>query len=132
MILVDTSVLIQFLRGDENDKVTIFERLIKDNQPFGISVYTYAEVLQGARDDREYRKLDAYLSTQRIFEPNPGIGTFREAASVYYTMKRKGFTLRGFIDVLIALTATHNNLTLLHRDRDFEHMKGALEKLKTL
>jgi predicted nucleic acid-binding protein len=132
MILVDTSVLVQFLRGEGNEKVSIFETLLERGQPFGISAYTYAEVLQGARDAAEYRKLDSYLSVQAIYEPKPGAETFREAATVYYKMKRKGFTLRGLIDILIALTATHNSLLLLHRDKDFEHMKQALRGLNTL
>jgi predicted nucleic acid-binding protein len=47
-------------------------------------------------------------------------------------MKRKVFTLRGLVDILIALTATHNGLILLHRDKDFEHMKQAIRGLTTL
>jgi predicted nucleic acid-binding protein len=132
MILVDTSVLAQFLRGEENEKVSLFETLLEEGQPFGISAYTYAEVLQGARDAAEYRKLDSYLGTQTIYEPKSGTETFREAATVYYQMKRKGFALRGPVDILIALTATHNGLILLHRDKDFEHMKQAVRGLATL
>jgi predicted nucleic acid-binding protein len=132
MILVDTSVLVQFLRGEENEKVSIFETLLEEGQPFGLSAYTYAEVLQGARDAAEYRKLDSYLGAQTIYEPKSGAETFREAATVYYQMKRKGFTLRGLVDILIALTATHNGLILLHRDKDFEHMKQAVRGLATL
>jgi predicted nucleic acid-binding protein len=131
MILVDTSVLVQFLRGEENETVSILETLLEDARPFGISAYTYAEVLQGARDAEEYQKLDLYLGAQTIYEPRPGPDTFREAAGVYYQMKRKGLTLRGLVDILIALTATHNGLILLHRDRDFEYMKQAIQELVT-
>jgi predicted nucleic acid-binding protein len=132
MILADTSILVQFLRGEENEKVSLFETLLEEGRPFGISAYTYAEVLQGAWDATEYRKLDSYLGTQTIYEPKSGVETFREAATVYYQMKRKGFTLRGLVDILIALTATHNGLILLHRDKDFEHIKQVMRNLVTL
>jgi len=86
MILVDTSVLVQFLRGEDNEKVALFEMLVQEEQPFGISAYTYAEVLQGARDDAEYQKLDEYLGSQTIYEPHSGKETFKEAATVFFKL----------------------------------------------
>jgi len=132
MILVETSVMVQFLRGEENPKVALFERLVQENQPFGISVYTYAEVLQGARDDAEYQRLDKYLGSQLIYEPRPGKETYKEAARIVFRTRKKGFTIRGLVDVLIALTAIHNNLMLLHNDRDFEFIQQTDKRLKTL
>ena len=132
MILVDTSVVIQFLRGEENEKIALFETIIQDRQPFGISTYTYAEILQGARDDAEYRKLDEYLGSQTIYEPYSGKETFREAAAIYYHLRRKGISIRGLVDILIALTAVHNKLMLLHNDKDFEFMKKVEKRLETL
>jgi len=61
MTLIDTSVLIDWLRGRENPKTKIFDRIINTNAPFGISVMTYQEVLQGAKNDKEYEKLKSYL-----------------------------------------------------------------------
>lgn len=132
MILVETSVLIQFLRGEDNEKVALFEAFIEEGRPFGISTYTYAEVLQGARDDKEYQRLDEYLRSQMIYEPCSGKETYQEAARIVYLMRKKGFTVRGLIDVLIALTAIHNGLILLHNDKDFEFIKQAEKRLRTL
>ena len=132
MILVDTSVLIQLLRGEDNEKVAAFEAIIKDKMPFGISVYTYAEVLQGARDDIEYQQLDTFLGSQMMYAPRPGKETFREAATIYYRLRRKDFTVRGLVDALIALTAIHNDLLLLHNDKDFEFIKTIDSRLETL
>ena len=132
MILVETSVVIQFLRGECNNKVDFFEKLINEGRPFGISAYTYAEVLQGARDDKEYRLLDEYLTSQKIYEIEPGIGTYKEAASIVYKMRKKGYTVRGLIDVLIALTAIKNGLFLLHNDKDFEFIQKIEGRLKNL
>jgi len=132
MILIETSVLIQFLRGENNTQVALFEKLIQEGQPFGISSFTYAEVLQGARDEEEYQLLDEYLGTQTLYEPHPGRETYREAASIVFRMRKKGFTVRGLVDVLIALTAIQNDLLLLHNDKDFEFIKTVENKLMTL
>lgn len=51
MILVDTSVLIAFLKGIENEKVKKFEEAIQNNIPFGINNFIYQEILQGAKID---------------------------------------------------------------------------------
>ena len=67
MVLVDTTVLINYLKGNENEKVKLFENVLKRRLPYGISSYTYQEILQGARDEKEYAGLKKYLSTQVIY-----------------------------------------------------------------
>jgi len=49
MILVDTSVLIKFFKGDADHKTEIFKEILEQDVPFGISAYTYQDVLQPAR-----------------------------------------------------------------------------------
>jgi len=44
MILVDTSVLIDYLKGNNSDKTRIFEEILSHDIPFGLSAYTYQEV----------------------------------------------------------------------------------------
>ena len=41
-------------------------------------------------------------------------------------MRKKGLTVRKTIDVIIATFCIENNLTLLHRDRDFVEMEENL------
>ena len=57
MILVDTSVLIDYLRGRENNKVDLFRRILDRGIPYGISSEIYMEILQGARSDWEFETL---------------------------------------------------------------------------
>ena len=132
MILVDTTVLINYLKGVENKKVKLFENVIKRRLPYGISSYTYLELLQGARDEKEYAELKKYLSTQLIYFPAEETGTYEEAARLYYELRRQGVTPRSMIDVLIALTALNNELLLLHDDRDFDMFAGKISDLKIL
>jgi predicted nucleic acid-binding protein len=49
MILVDTSVLIDFFKGVSNDLVEHFVGLCDAKVPFVINSYIYQEILQGAQ-----------------------------------------------------------------------------------
>ncbi len=120
MVLVDTSVLIDYLKGRQSPKTEILGAILDRDIPFGISVYTYQEVLQGARDEREYKRLRDYLGSQVLYQLPEGRETCEKAARLFFDLRRQGITVRGSIDVLIALTAMENNLMLLHDDRDFD------------
>ena len=120
MILVDTTVLVDLLKGRENEKTKLLEGAISNNIPFGIASYTYQEVLQGARDETEYLKLREYLSTQRIYFLPETVETYERAAEMFFMLRRQGVTIRSTIDILIAQTAIENDLYLLHNDRDFD------------
>ena len=69
MILVDTSVLIDLFKGNENEPTCCFREVLQQEVPFGITPVIYQEVLQGAKTKREYSILNEYLSTQRFFTP---------------------------------------------------------------
>lgn len=132
MILVDTSVLIGFLKGQDDAKTLLFDELQTRNIPFGISPYTLQEVLQGARNEQDYQRLREYLSTQIIYFLPEEISTYEKAARLYFDLRRKGLAPRSTIDILIALTALENKLMLLHNDRDFDLMAEQMEELKIL
>lgn len=132
MVLVDTSVLIAFLKGQTSDKVSIFNEILSRDVPFGISSITYQEVLQGARDEAELQTLKEYLSTQKIYFLEQSISTYEEAAILCFKLRRKGITPRSTLDLLIALTAITNNLALLHDDRDFDTMAVHIPELRIL
>jgi predicted nucleic acid-binding protein len=132
MILVDTSVLIKFFKGDADPKVELLKEILARDVPFGISAYTYQEILQGARDEAEFQTLREYLSTQTIYFLAQEADTYEKAAMLYFNLRRKGVTPRSTLDILIALTAMENNLALLHHDRDFDIMADYIKELRTL
>ena len=132
MILVDTTVLIDFLKGVENTKSKLFEKVLNQDYPYGLSPYTYQELLQGARDEVEYKKLKDYLCSQRFYFLPENIETYEKAASMFFRLRRQGVTIRSSIDVLIALTALEYDLLLLHNDRDYDTMAGKVPTLKIL
>ena len=132
MVLVDTSVIIDYLRGAENTKTRLFESIANQKLPYGISAFTFQEVLQGARDEREYAVLKDYLSTQRIYFIPETIETYESAAHMFFQLRRQGITPRSKIDILIVLTAINNNLYLLHNDRDFDVISERVPELRIL
>lgn len=132
MVLVDTSVLIGFLKGQVDKKTELFKDVLSRGLPFGISSYTYQEVLQGARNETEFSTLKEYFSTQQIYYLEPQASTFEKAARIYFELRCNGVTARSTIDILIALTAIENKLALLHSDNDFDLMSNHITELLVL
>jgi predicted nucleic acid-binding protein len=130
MVLVDTSVLIGYLRGHESDAADAFDDLQEQNAPWGISAFTYQEILQGAADEKELKAIQEYLDTQNIYFLQGGRFSHADAARTFYKCRRAGLTPRSIIDCLIAQTAVEHNLRLLHQDRDFEAIAKVEPKLK--
>lgn len=132
MILVDTSVLIGFLKGHNDEKTKLFDKILSGEIPFGFSPYTYQEILQGAKNEKEYEHLRDYLSTQIFYFLPEKTATYEKAAKLYFDLRRKGVTPRSTIDILIALTAMEHKLMLLHNDRDFDLMAAHVDALNVL
>lgn len=100
--------------------------------PFGFSAFTYQEVLQGSRNEAEYGRLDAYMSTHVIYCIPDEASVYERAARMCFDLRRKGVTVRSTIDVLIALTAIDNGLYLLHDDNDFDAIALHVPELRIL
>lgn len=120
MIVVDSSVLIAFFRGHRNPAVERLVSIETEEAPFLLPGICFQEVLQGARDEREWGLLEEYLGSQELlFSPNPAL-TCREAARIYYDCRRRGLTLRSSVDCFVAQLVLEVDGTLLHNDGDFE------------
>ncbi len=132
MVLVDTSVLIGYLKGQTDNKTELLKDVLIRETPFGISSYTYQEILQGARNEKEFETLKEYLSTQKIYFLKQEISTFEKASRMFFDLRRKGSTPRSTIDILIALTAIEYNLILLHNDNDFDNISKHIPDLKIM
>jgi predicted nucleic acid-binding protein len=133
VILVDTSVVIDLLRGSDNPKVRLFDALMDQDVPFALTPFTVQEVLQGTADDLEYRRTRDYLRTQRIaWLPDHALDTYERAARIFFDLRRQGVTVRSTIEILIALTAIEHHAPLLHNDRDFDLIAAAIPELTIL
>ena len=71
-MIIDTDVLIWYLRGNNNAK-----KIINESIPFKISMVSYAELIQGIRDKKELKILQKYLKnwSTEIIQVNENIST---------------------------------------------------------
>ena len=127
MILVDTSILIDYLQGNGNKSVRKFQDVLDAGIPYGINSFIYQELLQGVKTDREFIQLKKYLDTQRFYKLKDERESFAKAASIYFKCRKKGITVGSTIDCLIAQTAIENNLLLLHNDEDFNRVAKVVD-----
>jgi predicted nucleic acid-binding protein len=120
VILVDTSVLISYLKGDDSPAVTKMDGILERKMTFGICPHVYLEVLQGAASEEDFDELQEYLGSQVFYTLLDGVASYAKAARMYFELRRKGMTVGSSVDCLIAQTAIDNGLFLLHHDADFD------------
>ena len=118
MILVDTSVWIDFFRNTPSPEAQWLDRSLGD-EILVVGDLILAEVLQGFKHDRGFN--DAKRMLGRLAQVVIGGEALAiEAARNYRRLRSKGVTVRGTIDVLIATRCLADDLRLLHSDRDFD------------
>lgn len=117
MILVDTSVWVAVFR-DRSGRVGRQLQTALDGDEPALARFHELELLQGARDEREWDLLREYLDGQTYLEMQSH--SWPEAARIYFDLRRRGKTVRSPIDCCIAQLAIDHDVLLLHRDRDFE------------
>ena len=117
MILVDSSVWIEYFNGIENVNTDYLDEIL-GSEPVGIGDLMLTEVLQGFRTDSGYKTAKRLLTDLPILEI---VGTERaiRAAENYRLLRKKGVTVRKTIDTLIATFCIDQQYPLLFTDRDF-------------
>jgi predicted nucleic acid-binding protein len=124
MILVDTTVWIDFFTNNPSIHVDILEHSLKNSQNISICGVILTEILQGIHDHKQYEKTKAYLKNL-IFLPM-NYSTYIKSADIYRFLRKEGITIRKPIDCMIAAVSMENNIPLLHNDRDFDYIEEYL------
>ena len=130
MILVDTSALLPFLAGRSTRASEAVADVLSEGLEIALTPIVVQEVLQGAREEQEWRKLRSYLLTQVILSPRDPIATHVAAARIYYDCRRRGLTVRSTLDCVVAQIAIEHGVPLLHDDRDYDAI-ARVRALKT-
>jgi hypothetical protein len=131
LIVVDSSVLIDWFKGRATPTTDRLQDLENAGIPFSIPGVCLQEVLQGARDEREWKLLSEYLESQDLLLSADSVSTHRDAARIFYDCRRKGITIRSSVDCFIAQLALEHDGVLLHDDDDFEWIRQ-VRPLKTM
>ena len=124
MILVDTSVWIDYFNGQRSWQTNLLDNLLSD-VPVLIGDLILAEILQGFRSDDDYESAKSYLSVLP-FHQIGGYQVAVQSAQNYRILRKKGITVRKTIDVIIGTYCILEGLPLLHDDRDFDPMVSHL------
>lgn len=118
MLVVDTSVWVDYFNGVENPQ-TDFLNAILDKTLILIGDLILAEVLQGFRHDPDFEKVRRILGKfMQESMVNPVLAV--QSARNYRFLRQKGVTVRKTIDSLIATFCIENDHELLHNDSDFD------------
>lgn len=121
MIVVDTSVWIDFFRDTTTWQVEHLAQLITDDEPVALTDIVLTEILQGLPTDREARRVERRLLAFDVLRLD-ALDDFRRAASLYRQARAKGVTIRRTLDCLIASVCVRDDVPLLHADTDFDHL----------
>jgi len=124
VVIVDTTVWIDYLRGTENPETKWLDRELK-RQRLGLTDLILCEVLQGLRDPNTFARIQAELLKFHVFQTG-GSALAIAAAQNYRDLRDRGFTVRKTIDCLIATFCLEARHELLHRDHDFDPFERVL------
>jgi hypothetical protein len=118
LILVDSSVWVDYFRGAITAQTELLDRLL-GHEPLAIGDLILAEVLQGFDDEQDFRNARRMLTSLLVVDMG-GQQIAIQAARNFRTLRRLGVTIRKTIDTLIATRCIENGYELLHGNRDFD------------
>lgn len=122
MILVDTSVIIEFWKNPTDR----YKKIFSDNN-IAVCGITFAELIHGARSDSEIDKivksLDCFVRLE--VKENDWI----EIGKLLNNLKKKGISVP-FQDSILAYTALKHNAEIWTNDKHFDMIKTVFSDLK--
>lgn len=118
MTIVDTTVWIDYFQGVATLQTEWLAREVDRNR-LGLADLTLCEVLQGIRDEAQFRGIRRDLLRFEVYQAG-GEQLAVAAAENYRFLRARGITIRKTIDCLIATLCLTKGYSLLHKHRDFD------------
>lgn len=118
MILVDSSVWIDFFRGTITAQTDRLDQLL-GNALLAVGDLMLAEVLQGFSAERDFNQAKKLLTALDIVSISD-VEIAVQAARNFRSLRARGITVRKTIDTLIATRCIESGFALLYSDRDFD------------
>ena len=118
MILVDSSVWIDYFKGTDTAQTGLLDKLLV-SEPVAIGDLMLTEVLQGLDSEREFNLVRKMLTSLTVVDLG-GQQIAIQAARNFRSLRKRGITVRKTIDTVIATRCIESGYSLLHNDRDFE------------
>lgn len=118
MILVDSSVWIDYFSGTNNAQTNSLDKIL-GLTPIAVGDLILTEVLQGFRIDKDYHTAKALFEDIVVLEIL-GKRMAIKSAENFRTLRKKGITIRKTADVIIASFCIDRKIPLLFSDKDFK------------
>ena len=124
MILVDTSVWIDYFNGVENTQTESLDRILSE-QSVLLGDIILTEILQGFDSDKEFSLAKQALDPLDCVHLG-GKPLAIKAAFNFRFLRSKGITVRKTVDMLIGSWCIEHEIELLHNDKDFDRIATQL------
>lgn len=120
MILVDTSVWIDYFNGAENWQTNRLNQILSEETVLMADIIL-AEILQGFDSDTDFKLAKKALDPLDCVHLG-GKSLAIKAASNFRLLRSKGVTIRKTVDMLIGSWCIQHEVELLHNDKDFDQI----------
>ena len=120
MIVVDSNTWADFFNGTSNPHVERLATALEEEEDLAVVPVIITEVLQGFRTESGFRRARRYLVDLPVIQPD--VACHVRAARLYRSLRRKGITVRGAVDCIIAQVCIDLNAELLSPDGDFRQI----------
>lgn len=118
MILVDSSVWIEYFNGLDNPHTEKLDSLLESDL-LAIGDLMLVEVLQGFRHEKSFEEARRLMTSLEVVDIG-GREVAIQAARWYRQLRSMGITIRKTIDSVIAARCIVDGHALLFTDRDFD------------
>jgi predicted nucleic acid-binding protein len=126
VILVDSSVWVEYDRATGSPPHLRLKGLIEDDGPVAVTEPIIMEVLAGARDDRREADLRRLMGSFELLSFDAA-SDFDAAVRIYRRCRAAGITPRGMIDCMIAAVAWRRRARLLAHDADMDRLARVIK-----
>jgi len=120
MIVVDSNTWADFFNGVRSPHVQRLDAALEEEEDLAIIPIILTEVLQGFRTDTGFERARRVLVSLPVVQPS--LECHVRAASLFRSLRRKGITVRGAADCVIAQACLDIGAELLSPDADFERI----------
>jgi predicted nucleic acid-binding protein len=120
VIIVDSNTWADFFNGIGTPHVNRLDQALLDEEDLAVIPIIVTEVLQGFRTDSGFRRARRVLVSLPTIHPT--LSCHVRAARLYRALRRRGVTVRGAVDCIIAQTCLDIGAELLSPDADFERI----------
>lgn len=118
MKIIDSSVWIAYFNGDQHPQTETLVRLLEEDEEPVLFPVIALEVLAGFKSDSDFNKVRVIFNRLDLLDLSAEVHV--KAAALYRSLRKKGVTVRGVTDCLIAQGCIEYGASLLTLDRDFK------------